>query len=72
MKTIKHITYIILIGLIGFLGTQASQAEEVTGDYILKKIDENVYLDKAMTEATMTVFDRRGTELQVQGLGKRC
>ena len=69
MKTLKYITYIILLGLIGFLGTQTSRAEEVTGEYILKMIDDNVYLDKAMTEATMTVFDRRGRELSFKSRG---
>ncbi len=69
MKTIKLVTYIALITLFSINSFQTAQAEEVSGEYILKKIDENVYLDKAMTEATMTVFDRRGRELNFKSRG---
>lgn len=51
---------IILAALVVLLAVQAP-AQTPTGDEILKKIDENLYIDQAMSTSTMIIHGRSGT-----------
>ena len=51
---------IILAALVVLLTVQAP-AQTPTGDEILKKIDENLYIDQAMSTSTMIIHGRSGT-----------